>query len=274
MSDLALIPKSDLDIKNQVVMDVEYFAKEKNISTRELLKDISHTQGTSLRNLERISGKGSGRPTNETLIKIYSFLYNTSSLADLLLKAPEVIADSIKLNFYNTKSNLNKKITTANMAEIVNLSTNSRFNIIYLMTSGDFGTDLTAIREEFGKRGLEMLDTMIKLGIVKVDENERLTRENSIFLTQEIRRNMLVTLAKDIYKPEKNGVLGSNYSGYFIGDVTAEDYDSIYNDIKNCFDGIANKIFKSKPTPDNNKRIAIGGILEEMEKNREGGFLC
>lgn len=274
MLDLVRTPKGDLEIKNQVSKDLEYFAKEKNISIKEIVKEISKAQKISPRTLERIAEKDSGRPTNETLIKVYSFFYSTSFLTDLLIKVPTVIADSLKLNYYNAKSSLNKKISTQNTSEINELSTDSLFNVIYLMTSGDFGTDLATVREEFGKRGLQMLDKMIKLRIVKIDENERLTREDSIFLTKEVRKNMLVTLAKDIYKPTKNGVEGANYSGYFMGDVTPEDYELIYKDIRKCFDGIADRIFKSKPTSENHKRIVLGGILEEMESNRDGGFLC
>ncbi len=274
MTDLQNIEHNCLSIKDQVIADIESFALERKISVRELIKDMANTSGLVLRNLERIIGKGDSKPSNETLIKIYSYFYSTDTLVDLIIKAPEVIASSIKMDFFISDNSQNNKMSTKLSNEVLDLAKSDVFNSIYLMTSGDFGTDLLTIREEFGKLGLQTLDKMIKLGIVKVNENDKLSRENAVFLTAEMRRNMVVTIAKDFYKPTKNDVIGTNYSGAYMGEVTPEDYDIIYAEIKSSFDKLGKMIFDSKPTQDNFKRIALGGILEEIEKNADGGMLC
>jgi hypothetical protein len=274
MSDLQNIEHTGLSIKDQVIADIERFALEKQISVREVIKDIANTSGIALRNLERIVGKGNSTPSNETLIKIYSYFYSTNTLVDLIIKAPEVIANSIKMDFLITENSQNNKMSTHSNIEILNLTKSDIFNSIYLMTSGEFGTDLIAIREEFGKLGLQTLDEMIKRGIVKVNDNDKLSREKCVFLTAEMRRNMVVTVAKQIYKPKKNDVIGANYSGVFMGEVTHEDYDISYAELKSCLDNIGKRICNSKPTQENFKRIALVGILEEIEKNGDGGMLC
>lgn len=274
MSDLQNIEHPELSLKDQVLRDLEQFAQDRKISIRELIKEMANSLDISLRNLERIVGKSDGAPSNDTLVKIYSYLYSTNSLVDLVIKAPEVVANSIKLDFFISENTQNDKVSTKPNIEILNLTKNDIFNSIYLMTSGEFGTDLITIREEFGKLGLQILDKMMKFGIVKINENEKLTREKGIFLTPEMRRNMVATLAKEIYRPAKNDEVGANYSGIFMGEVTGDDYDIIYAEVKSCFDNIGKRIFNSKPTQENYKRIALGGILEEIEKNSDGGMLC
>ncbi len=89
----------EMNIKNQVLKDLESSAKEKNISIKELIKEISKDQDISLRTFARLSEINSAQPSNDTLEKIYSYLYSTDSLIDLILKVPENIANSLKAEY-------------------------------------------------------------------------------------------------------------------------------------------------------------------------------
>lgn len=259
----------EMNIKNQVLKDLESCAKEKNISIKELMKEISKDQEISFRTLTRLSETNSAQPSNDTLEKIYSYLYSTDSLIDLILKVPENIAKSLKAEylFYDK----NRAIRASQ--EILNLTLDDTFNSVYFMTSGDFGTDLNSVREEFGKRGLQVVDKLVKLGLVTVDNDERLIRKNTIFSSSEIRINQLKTLA-NLYDPSKNTTPGKNYAGIFMGNVTCEEYDEIYLDLRDCLNRIGTKIADSKPTQDNCKKIALGGVLEEIGTSGNGGLLC
>ena len=270
MSNLQNIEHSGLSIKAQVIADIESFALEKQITVRELIKEMSNTSGIVLRNLERIVGKGKSTPSNETLIKIYSYFYNTSSVIDLLIKTPEVIANSIRSYLVISDKN---KISTKISNEIINLSGEDVFNSIYLMTSGDFGTDLDHVKDEYGKFGLEMVEKMLFSGILKIDENERLIRKDSILSLAEIRQNMLSTIVKK-YDPKINQIANKDYLGVFMGDVTVEDFNEIMIDTKAFFSGIGDKISKSKPTLENCKKLALGGVLKDLEIIKDGDIQC
>ena len=141
------------------------------------------------------------------------------------------------------------------------------------MTSGTLGTDLNAIRDWHGKRGLQIADKLVMLGLVTVDSNERLVRKNTIFSTAEIRINQLKTIT-NLYNPEKNTTPGKNYAGALMGDVTCDDYDEIYLCIRDCINYIGKKMADSRPTQDNCKKIALGSVLEEIGTDGNGGFSC
>jgi transcriptional regulator with XRE-family HTH domain len=258
-----------MTIKNQVLKDLESSAKEKNISIKELMKEISKDQEICLRTFSRLSEKNSAQPSNDTLEKIYSYLYSTDSLVDLILKVPENIANSLKTEYLFYDKN---RAIRANQ-EILNLSKDDTFNSVYFMTSGDYGTDLKSIREEFGKRGLQVVDKLVMLGLVTINNNERLVRKNTIFSTSEIRINQMKTLT-NLYDPSKNTTPGKNYAGIFMGNVTNEEFDEIYLDLRDCLNRIGKKIADSIPTQDNCKQIALGGVLEEIGTSGNGGLLC
>lgn len=259
----------EMNIKNQVLKDLESSAKEKNISIKELIKEISKDQEISLRTFARLSEINSSQPSNDTLEKIYSYLYSTDSLIDLILKAPENIANSLKAEYIFYDKN---RTIRANQ-EILYLTKDDTFNTIYFMTSGSDGTDLKTVRDEFGKRGLQFVDKLVMLGLVTIDANEKLVRKNTIFSTAEVRINQLKTLT-NLYNPLKNTTPGNNYAGLFMGNVTTEEYDEIYLYLRDCLNKIGKKIAESAPTQDNCKKIVIGGVLEEIVTNGNGGFLC
>lgn len=258
-----------MNIKNQVLKDLESSAKEKNISIKEIMKEISNDQEISLRTFSRLSEINSAQPSNDTLVKIYSHLYSTDSLIDLILKVPENIANSLKAEYLF----FDKNRTIRAKQEILNLSKDDTFNLVYFRTSGDYGTDLKSIRDEFGRRGLQVIDKLVTLGLVTIDNDERLIRKNTIFSTPEIRINQLKTLT-NLYDPTKNTTPGKNYSGIFMGNVTCEEHDEIYLDLRDCLNRIGKKIADSKPTKDNCKQIALGGVLEEVGTSGNGGLLC
>jgi hypothetical protein len=243
------------DLRSELIQHMESFASENKLEFRDLLKDISKKQNISLRGLEKIVSAQVSTPAVETQIKIYSYIYKTESLVELLTKVPEIVASNIQSAYTGTK--------TQNSGEILKLSKDRMFNSIYLLTAGDLGISLSLIREEFGRQGLKMVESMIKLELVTMDQEEIVKRKNAILMSPEIRKNMLAFVANDLYQPEKNQNVGANYSGLILGDVTEEEYEMIYHDLRAFMNSLRERVFNSRPTADNFKKIAIGSIMDE-----------
>ena len=55
---------------------------------------------------------------------------------------------------------------------------------------------------------------------------------------------------------------------------TVEDFNEIMTDTKAFFSGIGDKISKSKPTLENCKKLALGGVLKDLEIIKDGDIQC
>jgi hypothetical protein len=202
-------------------------------------------------------------------------MYNATSMAEVISKAPEVISEFIKKNHtqFAVGGSRVSDVTT-NSAVQADLTSSTIFNQIYMMTAGDFGTDLAAIREHFGANGLKHLDEMIKLGFVEIDEDDQVKRKTRLTWDKTIRKNILKTLITDVYKEENADLLNPNYLGVALGDVTPSDYLIIREKIKNNADEILSIINKSKPTYEEAIRVSVAKVMEKIEFKVEGDKLC
>lgn len=267
---------ADLSIKQIIANDIQKHAEEMKISARQVIKSVANKTNVKLRTLERFFEPSKNfKPHVRTVVDIYSQIYNTESLAEIITKSPTIISEYIKNN--HTQCNVGEaKVSdlSTNPAHQASLTASSVFNQIYLMTSGDYGTELSLISEKFGTHGLKQLDEMIKMGFVEIDENDRIKRKNKLTWDRTIRKNFVKTLISDVYNEENNDILDANYLGFATGDVSKEDYDLIREKIKINADEILSIINKSQPSYDNAIRIAFGKVLEKIEFKVEGDKLC
>ena len=268
---------ADLSIKQIIANDIRKYSEEMNIPVRQLIKDIAKNTNINLRTLERIiEDDNKTNPHVTTVVDIYSQIYNTAALADIISKAPTIISEFIKKNhmaFIGGKENSFLDISQ-NPSIQADLTSSPIFNQIYLMTAGDHGTDLTKIRENFGINGLKQLDEMIKHGFVEIDSNDQVKRKNRLTWDHKIRKNFFKTLINDIYNEENSDLENPNYISVAIGDVTPEDYNLIREKIKLNYLEIMEISNNSKPTYDEAIRFALGKVVEKIEFKVEGDKLC
>ena len=267
---------TSLTIKEIVAGDMRKYAEEMKITERQLIKDFAKNTNVVLRTLERIfESNKKFTPHVRTIVDIYSQIYDANSLAEIISKAPPIVSDFIKKNHTQFAVGDSKvSDVTSNSAVQASLTSSSIFNQIYIMTSGDYGTDLAAIRENFGINGLKHLDEMIKLGFVEIEENDQIRRKKKLTWDKKIRNNFMKTLITDVYKEENSDMAQSNYLGFAVGDVTPMDYDIIRNIIKVNADQILTIINNSKPSYDEAVRVAVGKVMEKVEFKIEGDKLC
>lgn len=258
----------DQNSRSHLIEHIQNYALENKMELSQLLKDISSKKDISLNGLKKIISAQVSKPSIETQIKIYSYIYATNSVTELITKLPSKIATSIQ-NVYSGKDLIESN-------EIKALSRDSVFNSIYILTSGDLGISLETIKHEFGRKGLTTLDKMLELELVFIDENEIVKRKKSALMSRDFRKNLISFIANDMYNTETATDIKSNYSGCLIGDVTEEDYTQVLMEVQNSINNIKNIITNSKPTPCNYKKIALGAIVDELsfENKNEGAGLC
>jgi len=243
------------ELRVELVQHLENFAVENNLDLRELIKDISKKQSISLRGLEKIISAQVSTPSVETQIKVYSYIYKTDSVVDLLTKVPKCVANNIQSSYTGSK--------TQNNQEIMKLTKDTLFNSIYLLSSGDVGISLSFIKEEFGRRGLVMVEKMINLELITLDQDEFLIRRNTILMGPQVRKNMISYVVDSLYRPEKNQIVGQNYSGLILGDIPEEEYPLYYKELKAFISSMRDRISQSKAKKNNFKKIAIAMVMDE-----------
>ena len=267
---------ANLSIKQILAADMKKYSEEMNIPLRQLIKDFAKNTNIVLRTLERIiEDNNKTTPHVRTVVDIYAQLYNSTSLAEIISKAPLAISEFIKNNHTQCVMGDSKvSDLSSNPSVQANLTSSSIFNQIYLITGGDYGTDLVKIRESFGMNGLKQLDEMIKLGYVEIDANDQVKRKNRLTWDRSIRKNFVKTLITDLYNEENSDLENPNYLGFATGDVTPEDYSLIRKKIKANSDEVLAIINKSKPTYEEAMRVTMGQVFEKIEFKVEGDKLC
>ena len=267
---------ADLSLKQIIANDIQKHAEEMKITARQVIKSVASNTNVKLRTLERFFEPSKKfKPHVRTVVDIYSQIYNTASLAEIISKSPAIISEYIKTN--HTQCNVGEaKVSdlSTNPAHQASLTASSVFNQIYLMTSGDYGTELSLISEKFGTNGLKQLDEMIKLGFVEIDENDRIKRKNKLTWDRTIRKNFAKTLISEVYNEDNSDFENSNYLGVAVGEVNPEEYAKICELMKNNYYQILNIINNSKPSYENAVRFTFAEVVEKIEFKVEGDKLC
>lgn len=273
-------PSANLSIKDMIANDIKKYGEEMNIPLRQLIKDFAKNTNIVLRTMERFfEDNKKFTPHVRTIVAIYTQIYNATSLAEVISKAPPVISDFIKKNHTqcvvgDLRDDSRVSDLSSNPSVQASLTTSSIFNQIYIMTAGDHGTDISKIRDSYGVNGLKQLDEMIKMGFVEIDDNEQVRRKTRLSWDRTIRKNFLKTIISDVYNEENSDLEYPNYLGVAMGDVTPSDYKLIQEKIKSNYVEILDIINKSHPSYDEAVRIAYAKVLEKIEFRAEGDQLC
>jgi hypothetical protein len=270
-------PSETLSIKQIIAEDIRKYSEEMNIPLRQLIKDFAKNTNIVLRTMERFfEDNKKFTPHVTTIVDIYSQVYSTNSLAEILSKTPVVVSDYIKKNHMQFISGSNNRFLDVSKHSGVqaDLTSSSIFNQIYIMTSGDFGTDIAKVKEQFGANGLKQLDEMIKLGYVAIDENDQVKRKTRLTWDRTIRKNFIKTIISDVYNEENSDLANPNYISVAIGDVTSSDYELIREKMRTNYLEIMEIVKTSKPSYDQAIKFTLAKVLERIEFKVEGDKLC
>jgi len=270
-------PSETLSIKQIIAEDIRKYSEEMNIPLRQLIKDFAKNTNIVLRTVERFfEDNKKFTPHVTTIVDIYSQIYSTNSLAEILSKTPVVVSDYIKKNHMQFIGGSNNRFLDISKHSGVqaDLTSSSIFNQIYIMTSGDFGTDIAKVKEQFGANGLKQLDEMIKLGYVAIDENDQIKRKTRLTWDRTIRKNFLKTIISDVYNEENSDLENPNYISVAIGDVTPSDYELIREKMRTSYLEIMEIVNISKPSYDEAIKFTLAKVLEKIEFKAEGDKLC
>jgi hypothetical protein len=273
-------PGETLSIKQIIAEDIRKYSEEMNIPLRQLIKDFAKNTNIVLRTMERFfEDNKKFTPHVRTVVDVYTQIYNATSLAEVISKAPPVISEFIKKNHTQCvvgglKEDSRVSDLSSNPAVQANLTASSIFNQIYIMTAGAHGSDISKIRDSYGVNGLKQLDEMIKMGFVEIDDNDQIKRKTRLSWDRTIRKNFVKTIISDVYNEENADLEYPNYLGVAMGDVTPSDYKLIQEKIKTNADEILSIINKSQPTYEEAERITFAKVLEKIEFKAEGDSLC
>ena len=260
---------SEGDILKIIIADIKARASELGLPVNAFIKKIANPKTVCKKTLERvISEKDSTMPRARTILYIYSSIYQTNSMADLLIKLPTVIKTHIEKSSIFDEKKSHAVILDSNSNEQLQLTKDSNFNQVYLMTGGDHGTTLQKIRESLGKKGIIALNKAIQKGFVKINENERLVRGDvKIEWGPESMLDVSGTIQKDIYNLEKAQIEKANKIMLLVSDVTEPDRIRMYDALDRLHEVICDIMDNSKPTEKEAKRVCLSIIMDTIDTN-------
>lgn len=259
----------NLSIKKILANDILKYAEEMNIPLRDALKNIESNTAICIKTLERIVDENIKiKPFVKTVSEIYSFLYRTDSLAEVITKAPPEISEYINKKHLNYATPYKFSDFVANPTAQEELTRDTVFNQIYLSTSGDFGTSINAVKLNYGLNGLKKLDEMIALGYVIVDKNERLIRGKKLSWTPVIIANFSKTLVSEILDSKELDLRPDNYCNFFTWDTTQEDALIIKEIFRKAFRTAVEVATKSQPIDDKFVKLNFSSVVASIDNNR------
>ena len=265
----------NLSIKQILANDIRKYAEEMNVSIQQVMKDISKNKLTGIRTLQRFfQPETEFVPHVRTLVNIYSQMYDTESLADIISKAPEQIGSYIRNNHTNYTVAENLSGGSKNLPLQLELTSSSVFNQIYLMTGGEYGTELSVIRKMFGEFGLKELDKLILAGFVEIDADDKITRKEKISWELPIRKRFAKTVINDIYNIENADSCNKNYISVITGEVSPEVYKLIRTKMKKHNDEILTMVNESNPSYEDAVKFVSTEVMEEIQFKNKGDLLC
>jgi hypothetical protein len=261
---------NESSIKDLVANDIKSFAEEQGRSVQHILKDISAKREVGLRTLQRIvSNNNSFKPLPSTVLEVYSYLYKTTSVAELLTKLRTEIAEYLAKNNACFSKNLVERKISSNPKKEIELTTDSLFNIVYILASGDCGIDVSIIRNMLGKMGLDKLDEMITEGHVQINENEKIVRKNNLVWTVPIIHNFTKTLHNEILKPKEFGINEENYISFFSGKTTKKNAIEAKSIIRDAFRKAVALVSETSSSDEESETICLSSTSYIIETNKE-----
>lgn len=248
--------------KNEIISH----ASDLKISPKELLRTLTKDSPSQYRTFSKfLNGDEKFNPQVETIVNLYSLLYNTTHLSEVLVKSPEEISKFIINNYSNCMTGLGtlSDLTFQN-GEFEKLTSSEIFNEVYIMTAGIYGTTLEKIRETFGIRGLQALDKMIEYGFVTTNSNDQFVRGKKLPWGNLIKKNFNQTFMNLFDVDEiDSGFKKLLKSG--LADVTPKDYEQIIQIMLNAYNQSLIVMENSNPTIEEAIRITMGVLINSID---------
>lgn len=199
-------------------------AADKYPSERTAIKTMAKKIGVSERTLKRII-KGTHSPTYQSILKIYRFLKGTYSDKETVMAMPEILGtyvDHEQDNFSLTNPGVN---FTADID--CYLQSDSVFRSIYIETAtGEISKE--AVSFQHGKHGVNVLNKMCELGIIKeVKPNVYTASTNRASLDEHSLHEISKFLLEYKFSPEKASLQGENFYQCFFEGVNQETYNEL-----------------------------------------------
>ncbi len=249
-----------------IAKDIANYAKDNKLTNRAVIKQIAIKSNVSERTLDRfLEPNQAFKPHFKTIFKIYSHLYETSSITEVMTKTPSSINEYIKKNHNQYISNLNETVSISESILQGSLTTSTLFNKIYLMTGGEYGSDIESIRKAHGAEGIRILDLLASHEFIEVLDDERVIRKKKLCWDNNIRRNFIKTLINDVYVTENEEVENKSLLSVFHGEVSSNDYKKIREKLKKCQFEILELINQSNPKADDIIKLASAGMVMVVE---------
>lgn len=264
----------DRQVILEVAKAINDFADEKNMTRAAAIREISTDSNVGVRTLERFFSQNgtSFKPQVRIVMGVFSKILDADSDTDILLKTSPLIKNFIEKNHSRVKrrgsSDFSKNVGLEKI-----LTTSDIFNEVYMMSSGEFGTDKVSVLELYGNRGLIALDTLLTNGFVVINSDERIVRDRKLSWEYPVRKNFINTLLNVTYNEESLVSQNPALLSVIHGEVTPEDYQIIREMLVNCQDKISEIINNSKPTIHNVVKVASSALLQQIGTKSYGANL-
>lgn len=220
---------SKVKIAEQIKFDLNKFKQEKKINSDYALGlYFESNSNISERAVRRALTNENYVPQYSNIVEIYSVIYNTRNLEELVSKVPSEIADYLASK--SLESDL-AKVPDSNMA-VNNYVLNDPLALkIYFLTSGH-GVSLNEIIRKLGDDGLKETFKMAKREIVIIDSNQNVKRgKYSLVFNAEALKEISKGLVNSFYRPEAIDTKSENRISVRLSSISPAAYEKILEEM-------------------------------------------
>lgn len=228
MNAIELRPKKFI-LAEQIKFDLNKFKQDKKITSDYALGlYFEANSNISERAVRRALSNVNYVPQYSNIVEIYSVIYSTRKLDELILKVPTEIAEHLASK---SLENDLAKVPDSNMA-VNNYVLNDPLALkIYLLTSGH-GIHLNEIIRKLGDDGLKETFKLAKKEIVNIEVDQIVKRgKHSLVFNSETLKDVSKGLINSFYRPEASENKSENRISVRISSVSPEAYEKILEEM-------------------------------------------
>lgn len=185
------------------------------------LRVLSVNMGLHVKTLDRLLIE-KHKPSYQTLIKIYSHLYNERDLSKLLKLIPTNIKDEI-----NRLSPNKIEILIEDQAAIQYLKRNDLALTLYgLCGSGTMSSAM--VKKRYGEYGLDCLNKLVQFELLnEAPKGHFHIGKRQIHLDPEILKKLGLNLVEQHFRHENADMRTENYLGFLTESISEESYQKL-----------------------------------------------
>ncbi|WP_374035553.1 hypothetical protein ACES2I_07555 [Bdellovibrio bacteriovorus] len=211
--------ESSTTIQDQVSQDIGRFL-QRHKDPRKGLTQLSAKTRIHTKTLKRLILK-EHNPTYQTLYKLYSCLTGSADLGQMLNSAPELIQEKLKRTDPQLKSSPLHKYNVNVEHELIK---DPCFSELYVLADTK-PFDTKFVRGRFGEYGMEILQKMLQMNVLRVLESGRyaLGSNRSTFSAEAIKAVGL-RITEKYSKPARTDENYANYMNLFFESINESTY--------------------------------------------------